>query len=319
MPPLVSIITPSYNQAEYLEATLRSVLEQDYPDIEYLVIDGASTDASPQIIARYGPRLAWWVSEKDNGQAEAINKGFARARGEYVAWLNSDDLYLPGAVSAAVRAFEQHPEAGMVFGDVVSINGAGETINVMTFGPWGLDDLLQFKIISQPAVFMRRAVLEKAGYLNPAFHFMLDHHLWLRVAQLAPMVYIPQRWAAARFHENAKNVSQAPGFAREAYHVADWIAAEPGLRDAYQRIGRRIRAGAERINGFYLLDAGQPRAALSAYLRSLALYPPAALPDWRRILFAAASLLVDVRTLRSVRSAYLRKRKEKLAQSEGKR
>ena len=203
----------------------------------------------------------------------------------------------------------------MVFGDVVSINAAGEPINVMTFGDWGLDDLLQFKIISQPAVFMRRAVLERAGYLDQNFHFMLDHHLWLRVAQQAPMVYVPQRWACARFHENAKNVAQAPGFAREAYRVADWIAEQPGLQAACRRLGPRIRAGAQRINGFYLLDAGQPRAALSAYLKSLALYPPAALPEWRRILFAAASLFVDVSRLRR---DYLSKRKAKLARPEAK-
>jgi glycosyltransferase involved in cell wall biosynthesis len=306
MLPSVSIITPSYNQAAYLEATLRSVLEQDYPQLEYLLVDGLSSDNSVEIIQRCAARLAWWVSEKDKGQAEAINKGFARATGDIVAWLNSDDVYLPGAIRAAVKAFETHPEAGLVFGDVVSINAAGEPINVMTFGDWGLDELLQFKIISQPAVFMRRAVLERAGYLDPNFHFMLDHHLWLRMAQLAPMVYVPERWACARFHENAKNVSQAPGFAREATHVADWIEAQPSLQDARRRLGPRIRAGAQRINGFYLLDAGQPRAALWAYLKSLALYPPAALPDWRRILFAAASLFVDVSRLRR---GYLSKRK----------
>lgn len=313
MNPTVSIITPSYNQAEFLETTLRSVLEQDYPQVEYLVVDGLSQDSSPEIIRRYAPRLAWWVSEKDKGQAEAINKGFARASGEIVAWLNSDDVYLPGAIRAAVQAFEAHPEAGLVFGDVVSINAAGEPINVMTFGNWGLDDLLQFKIISQPAVFMRRSVLERAGYLDPYFHYLLDHHLWLRAAQLAPMVYIPERWACARFHENAKNISQAPGFAREAYRVADWIATQPGLQEARHRLGPRIRAGAHRINGFYLLDAGQPRAALAAYLKSLALYPPAALPDWRRILFAATSLVVDVSRLRR---SYLSKRKAKMSKPE---
>ncbi len=309
MDPSVSIITPSYNQAEYLETTLRSVLDQGYPQLEYLVVDGQSQDNSVEIIQRYAPRLAWWVSEKDKGQAEAINKGFARASGEIIAWLNSDDIYLPGAIRAAVDAFAANPQAGIVFGDVVSINGAGEPINVMTFGHWGLDDLLQFKIISQPAVFMRRSVLEKAGYLDPNFHFMLDHHLWLRVAQLAPMVYIPARWASARFHENAKNVAQGPGFAREAYRVADWAKTQPGLRDACRRLGPRIQAGAHRINGFYLLDAGQPRAALAAYLKSLALYPPAALPEWRRILFAAASLFGDVSRLRR---DYLNKRKAKL-------
>lgn len=309
MQPLVSIVTPSFNQARYLEATLRSVLEQDYPRIEYLVADGGSNDGSVEIIQRYAGRLAWWVSEKDSGQAEAINKGFARTQGEIVAWLNSDDLYLPGAVSAAVRAFAAAPEAGLVFGDVVSIDGAGEPINVMTFGPWGLDDLLQFKIISQPGVFMRRSVLEKSGYLDPSFHYLLDHHLWLRMAQQAPLHYAPERWAAARFHEDAKNVAQAPGFAREALRVLDWIPTQPGLAEPYRRLERRVRAGALRLNAFYLLDAGQPRAALGAYLKTLGLYPPAALQDWRRILFAAASLVVDPGALRR---RYLQRRKARL-------
>ena len=118
--PLVSIVTPSFNQARFLEATLRSVLEQDYPNIEYLVVDGASTDGSVEIIRRYADRLTWWVSEKDNGQSEAINKGMRRARGEFIGWLNSDDIYLPGAVSAAVSAFLSHPQAGLIYGRCAS-------------------------------------------------------------------------------------------------------------------------------------------------------------------------------------------------------
>jgi glycosyltransferase involved in cell wall biosynthesis len=303
--PLVSIITPSYNQAAYLEATLRSVLDQDYPRIEYRVIDGASTDSSVEIIRRSAGRLAGWVSEPDHGQAEAINKGFAQASGEIVAWLNSDDLYLPGAVSAAVRAFGQFPEAGLVFGDVVSIDGAGQPVNVMTFGDWGLDDLLQFNIISQPGVFIRRAALERAGYLDPSFHYMLDHQLWLRIARLAPMRYVRERWAAARFHAGAKNVNQAPGFGREADRVVAWLASQPAFQPEWRRLESRIRAGADRMNGRYLLDGGLPRQALRRYMSGLRRYPPAILPEWRRILFAAASLVVNVDGLRR---AYLSRR-----------
>jgi glycosyltransferase involved in cell wall biosynthesis len=107
--PLVSVVTPSFNQAAFIEQTLRSVLEQDYPAIEYLVADGASTDGSVEIIQKYADRLAWWVSEKDHGQAEAINKGFTKATGKYIAWVNSDDYYLPGAIRAAVEVLEANP------------------------------------------------------------------------------------------------------------------------------------------------------------------------------------------------------------------
>ncbi|HCE18326.1 MAG TPA: hypothetical protein DEQ80_10745 [Anaerolinea thermolimosa] len=307
--PLVSIITPSYNQVAYLEATLRSVLEQDYPEVEYLVVDGASSDGSVDVIRKVESRLAWWVSEPDRGQAEAINKGFARARGEIVAWLNSDDIYLPGTLRAVVRAFEEHPEAGLVFGDVLSIDAAGEPFNRMTFGPYGLEDLMCFRIISQPGVFLRRSVLEACGYLDPAYHYLLDHHLWLRVAQRAEMVYLPQVLAAARFHPQAKNVAQGTGFGREAFRIIAWMQTQPGLQETYRRLKRRIHAGAYRFDAHYLLDGGQPRAALAAYLRCLSLHPPTALAVWRRILYAVVSLVGDPSRWRS---RFMERRKERL-------
>ena len=177
MKPLVSVVTPSYNQASYLEATLQSVLEQDYQPLEYLVVDGGSTDGSQAIIQQYANKLAWWVSEPDQGQADAINKGFKKATGEIVAWLNSDDLYLPGAVSAAVEIFEEHPEVGVVYGDAISADGEGRLLNELRAASWDVLDLLQFKIICQPAVFMRRSALEAVGYLDPSYHFFLDHQL----------------------------------------------------------------------------------------------------------------------------------------------
>ncbi len=125
---LVSIVTPSFNQGRFLEETIRSVLEQDYPQIEYIIVDGGSSDESVEVIQRHAGRLGWWVSEKDRGQTDAINKGFARARGDVLAWLNSDDTYQPGAVAEAVAFLQANPQAGMVYGDTNFIDGQGRLI-----------------------------------------------------------------------------------------------------------------------------------------------------------------------------------------------
>lgn len=308
--PLISIVMPSFQQSAYLEAALRSVLEQDCPDMEVLVVDGGSTDGSPAIIQRYAPRLAWWVSEKDRGQGDGINKGLARARGKYVAWLNSDDLYLPGAVAAALTELEARPECGMVFGDVLAINAAGETTNVMRYGAWGLEELMRFSIIGQPGVFMRRETLLRAGLLDESYHLLLDHHLWLRVAQHAPLRYLPHTLAAARFHPQAKNVARAAAFGQEAYRIVDWMQTQPALAEPFARNRRRIWAGAHRMNARYLLDGGQPGPALRAYLRCLTAHPPTALREGHRMVFAAASLLVNVDRLRDW---YLRRRRAKIS------
>ena len=288
--PLVTIITPSYNQAQYLEETIQSVLSQNYPRLEYFIVDGGSKDGSPEIIRKYADRLAWWVSEKDRGQADAINKGFARATGEIVAWLNSDDLYQPGAIASAVAELMDHPECGMVFGDVISIDANSQPFNIMTFGDWGLEDLLQFRIIGQPAVFVRRSVLEKAGYLDLSYNLVLDVELWMRVARQAPIRYVPQRWAAARFHPTAKNVSLAAHYSTEAERLLAWIAGQPGLQEVYRRLNRPIRAGMHVYSARYLLDGGLPGPALRAYLRCFWAYPPAIRPELNRILYALASL-----------------------------
>ena len=306
--PLVSIIVPSFNQAQFLKQTLESILVQDYPNLEIWVVDGGSTDGSVEIIRSFADRLAGWVSEPDRGQADGINKGFRKARGEIVAWLNSDDLYQPGAISKAVTVLIQHPQVAMVFGDVISIDGNGKVINLMRYGDWGLTDLMRFEIIGQPAVFMRRSALEQAGFLDLDYHYLLDHNLWLRVAQQGGMLHVPEFWASARFHADAKNRAHAAEFGEEAYRIVDWMLVQPGLSDLALQDFKRILSGAHRINARYLLDGGLPRQAFLAYIQSVNLSPRDGLREWRRMVFAAVSCVVNIDAIKQVYLRYKQQR-----------
>ena len=206
--PLVSIITPSFNQARFLEQTMRSVLEQDYPNIEYIVIDGGSSDSSLEIIQKYADRLAYWHSQKDKGQTDAINQGFARATGEILAWLNSDDILYTGAVSAAVRQLQEHPKVGMVYGDCHLINAE---VNVIGNFPAAQTDLKKLRRgyvhIPQQTAFFRADLWRKVGPLDESFYFAMDYDLWTRLAAEAPLLYVPELWAAFRLHEGGKSIA----------------------------------------------------------------------------------------------------------------
>ena len=306
---LVSIITPSYNQAPFLEQTIQSVLDQDYPHIEYIVVDGGSTDNSAEIIKTYADRLAYWISERDSGQSEAINKGFARANGEILAWLNSDDYYMRNTISVVVRCFEQNPDAVMLYGDMLAVDEEGQTINVLKYKQLSLEDLLCFQIIGQPSVFFRHSALNKTGLLDPSFHFMLDHHLWIRLAEQGRILHIPQVWSAARYHPQAKNRARAAEFGREAFRVLDWAKKQPSLAESVGRVKRRALASAHRYDARYLLDGGQPLSALIAWFRALFIHPPTALG--RLNLFVSAVLTLT--GLNGLREAILRRRTRKLS------
>ena len=301
---LVSIVTPSFNQARYLETTIESVLTQDYPRIEYIVIDGASTDGSVEIIKKYESRLGFWVSEKDNGQADAINKGLAHANGDIVAWLNSDDYYLPNAVSNAVKVFEGIPGVVMAYGDMLAVNELGQTINTLKYKQLSLEDLLCFQIIGQPAVFFHREAFEKTGALDTTFHYLLDHHLWIRLAQQGRILHVPQTWAAARYHAEAKNRAKAAEFGREAFRILDWVKSKPELAGAVSSAERRARASAHRVDARYLLDGGQSWSALKAWMRALFIHPSTALA---RLNILVSSLL-NLSGLKALREFILRRR-----------
>lgn len=204
----ITVVTPSYNQAPFLEETIKSVLDQDYPDLEYIIVDGGSTDGSEEIIRKYAGQLAWWVSEKDRGQTDAINKGFARATGDVLAWLNSDDTYLPGALNAAAKVLSAHPEAGLVYGDANYIDEAGRVIGRFPAAQTDYARLRRGYVhVPQQSAFFRAELWRKVGPLDPSFYFAMDYDLWVRLAREAPVIYTPKLWANFRLHASAKTIS----------------------------------------------------------------------------------------------------------------
>jgi glycosyltransferase involved in cell wall biosynthesis len=206
--PLVSIITPSFNQRQFVEATIESVLAQDYPRIEYLVVDGGSTDGTLDVLRRYGGRLRW-ISEPDQGQADAINKGVRLTGGEVLAWLNADDVYLPGAVARAVGELQVHPPAALVYGQGEFIDRAGHVIEpCLHVEPFDLRRLIDHNdIILQPAAFFRRAPFTAVGGLDTSLHYTLDYDLWIRLALRYPVRYLPALLAQARVYPQTKTSS----------------------------------------------------------------------------------------------------------------
>jgi glycosyltransferase involved in cell wall biosynthesis len=289
--PQVSIITPSFNQAKYLEDTILSVLNQGYPNLEYIIVDGGSTDGCVDIIRKYEQKLAWWVSEPDEGQGDAIRKGLEHANGEIIAWINSDDYYLPGAILQAASLLKSRPEVGLVYGDVVSLNGNGRPINVQRLPDYDLMDLMSFHIIGQPSVFMRHSVYIKTGGIDPRFHYLLDHQLWLKMASEAKIYHQPALWSAARYHADAKNVALAARFGREAYQIVDWMAVTEPFSKEFKSKRRKIKAGAHWLNAWYCSVGQKYGRSLAAYWRAFWRDPGRVMLDWKRVLLTLASML----------------------------
>ena len=219
--PLVSIVTPSYNQAQFLEETILSVLGQDYPDIEYFVIDGGSTDGSVEIIKKYADRLAYWVSEPDRGQAHAINKGWRRAVGDVVAYLNSDDLYTPGAISIAVDALLYNPESDMVYSDAMFVDERGRPLGVRKTRPFDLRRVITTEaFMPQPTLFVRRHALDQIGLLDESLHMVMDYDLWIRLGLRSAATYLPGVCLAQmRQHATAKTTAAIERFPLERRRV----------------------------------------------------------------------------------------------------
>jgi glycosyltransferase involved in cell wall biosynthesis len=205
--PRVSIITPSFNQGRFLEESIRSVLEQTYPNIEYIVVDGDSKDESVDILKKYQQHFAWWVSEKDKGHADALNKGFAHASGEILAWLNSDDVYYPQAVTEAVALLMQHPEVGMVYGDADLIDNSGAAVGQFAARQTDYRQMLRGSVhIPQATSFFRADLWKQVGPLDLSLFFSFDYDLWVKIAKVSRLLYVQNRWARFRIHDDGKTI-----------------------------------------------------------------------------------------------------------------
>jgi len=231
--PLITIVTPSYNQGRFIAETIESVLSQagDFR-IEYIIMDGGSTDNSVEVIKKYDRLLKdgkWpvrclgirysWTSGKDNGQADAVNKGFRSASGGILGWLNSDDTYIPGAFKKVADYLKAHEDVGMVYGEGYHIKDTGEVIERYPTEPFDRERFAETCFICQPTVFLRREVLDKAGYLDEKLHYCMDYEYWMRVVKACGVGYLPDYLANTRFYAGTKTMSGRLEVCTEAIEV----------------------------------------------------------------------------------------------------
>ena len=233
--PLVSVVTPCYKAARFIAETIESVSDQDYPRVEHIVYDGGSDDGTQQILARY-PHLQW-ISEPDRGQSHALNKGFQRARGEIIGWLNADDTYQPGAITTAVKSLLEFPEYDLVYSDCQIIDDQGRPGQISRSQPFSFETYFSSSYIKQPTVFMRRRVIETLGGVNEQLHYVMDREFWMRAGQYFKMRYLPEVVLADfRYALGSKSFQSAPQFHAEWVQVLEGAFQDP----AFQRIPAEI-------------------------------------------------------------------------------
>lgn len=232
--PKISIVTPSFNQGQFIEETIRSVLLQGYPNLEYIIIDGGSTDNSVEIIKKYEPWLTYWVSEPDRGQSHAINKGLNRCTGEYFAWINSDDIYKPTTFFSVAKAVRKNPLGIIYYGDCEIVDDEGQFLSLYQGKPFDVRELMlvtkQQHNIAQPSSFFLTSALKQIGGLNENLHMIMDIDTYLRLSSQfgsGNIYYNPEVWSCFRRHSSQKTYNAVPKFQNERLIVLDNIYQQP--------------------------------------------------------------------------------------------
>jgi len=206
MNPTVSIITPSFNQGQFIERTIRSVANQTGAAIEHVIFDGGSTDNTIEILKRFSSQVRW-VSEKDNGQADAVNKGLLKTNGDIIGWLNSDDIYYEGTIACIADYLRKNPEIDAVYGMADYIDLEDRVIGAYPTEPWNFERLTENCFICQPALFLRRHVVEQHGLLDPSLYYCMDYEYWLRLGKEGVrFTYFPQKLAGSRLYAGNKTM-----------------------------------------------------------------------------------------------------------------
>jgi glycosyltransferase involved in cell wall biosynthesis len=219
----VSIVTPSFNQGRFLEETIQSVLDQDYPDLEYVVVDDGSTDGSERIVERYADRLHWWTKQENAGQVAAINRGFEHTTGDLLAYLNSDDTLLPGAVSEMVAELQASPELVMVYGDAFYTDAESNRTGYLPSREWDPPTMVRLcdNHVVQPSSMWTRAAWEQAGPFDPRGYYFFDFEFYLRLSVVGPVKHVAKPWSTYREHAASKTVGDLTGKARDQLRFAD--------------------------------------------------------------------------------------------------
>ncbi|MCL0076730.1 glycosyltransferase [Dehalococcoidia bacterium] len=273
--PLVSIVTPSYNKGAFIEETILSVKNQTYPRVEHIVIDGGSTDNTVDVIKKYeGTYNMQWVSEPDEGQSAAINKGWRKAEGEILAYLNADDAYMPCAIETVVEFLNDHPEIGMVYGDCNIVNECTEVVDRCPAREFDIKEMIRGRnLVPQPATFFRRAILDQIGYLDSDLDMAMDFDYWIRIGLKFKVRYIPQLIANFRMCPGTKSVSEAHKFGPEHLYIVDKIFSNAELPEELKSLRRQAFSYAHFSVGLSYWSQRQIRQAIKHLIKSVRLYP----------------------------------------------
>lgn len=271
--PLVSIVTPSYNKGRFIEETILSVKNQAYSNIEHIVVDGGSTDKTLDILRKYSDSLIW-ISEPDEGQSDAINKGWRMSKGGILAYLNSDDTYTTWAVETAVEFLTKNQDVVMVYGKCNLIDENSNVIAEYPATKFNLGDLFSgWNMIPQPTVFIRKQVITEVGYLNADLHMAMDLDLWIRIGLKYKIEYIPEKLANFRLCEGTKSVSEGYKYEADHLYIFDKIFSDPELPKEIRRLKRKAYSGVHLTNVYYYQSTGDIKQAQKHFLKAFRLCP----------------------------------------------